>query len=176
MAGLSEGGHAASIWLLSAILSLPFGARGEGEIAVIASRQWTDAQEISLSTLRRIYLGTVTRVSGRRVERFDLRAGSATREAFSAIVLGMTGIALENYWVEQALRGGPLPPREVSDLSELIRLVSAARGRLGYAPYAELLEADRSGIRIIAIRSSGGSWLPDAPRYPIRGPTRGDSQ
>ena len=162
--------------LLLAPLLLPLPARAEGEIAIIASREWENARELSLPMLHRIYLGKVTRLFGRRVERYHLRAGSPTREAFSLAVLGKAGRALENYWVEQALRGGPAPPREVSDVDEVVRRVGQRPGLLGYAPYEELLEMDRTEIRIVAISSPEGPALPRDPGYPIRVPTARTSE
>jgi hypothetical protein len=42
-----------------------------------------------------------------------LRSGSATREAFRVAVLGRTQAWLNQYWLEQALTGGPPPPSAV---------------------------------------------------------------
>lgn len=151
-------------------LWLPGFARAAGEIAIIASRDWEAAQDISLPELRRVYLGRVTRLFGRRVERFHLRSGSTARRAFRLAVLARTEASLEDYWVEQALRGGPLPPRELSTAAQVVRAVSQGASALGYVGYAELSSQDASGVRILTVRTSNGSFRPPDPAYPIRAP------
>ena len=82
-------------------------------MVVLVSESWTSLESLSIPTLRQLYLGRRSRIAGKPVDLFDLRSGDAVRKGFGRSVLRMSGRELRRYWVEQALTGGALPPREV---------------------------------------------------------------
>lgn len=143
-------------------------ARADEPIVVVVSSRWAELADISLATLRRIYLGRLTRVEGARVHRYHARAGSAEREAFSRAVLGRSESDMHDYWVEQALSGGFLPPREFRTALELMQLVAARVGALAYVPLSDLKAANRNDLRVLAIYDGSQLRLPDDPQYPIQ--------
>lgn len=155
------------------VAAMPLGrARSDEPVVVIASAEWTEASEVSLAELRRIYLGRTTSLRGRRAKPFHLRSGTPARAAFSIAVLGEREEAFEDYWIEQALRGGPLPPREVPNARALVREVARSPGAIGYLPRSDLFAEGSgeipAGIRVLRVRSAGAALAPDDPRYPIR--------
>lgn len=137
------------------------------ELALVVSAEW-QATEIELTTLSRIYLGRRTHWSGQRVQPLNLPADSGSRSLFEREVLGLSARELERYWIDQALRGGPLPPRERQDARAVIHSVRAHPGRIGYVPRAELAGAEMEGVRVLAIRVAGGSLRPGDEGYPLR--------
>ena len=151
-------------------LGAAWSVRADEPIAVIVSSRWTEIEEISLITLQRVYLGRILRLSGHRLECFHLQAGSAVRAGFSLAVLGRSEAALREYWLEQALTGGSVPPREFGSASKVVAQVARRRGAIGYVAYRELQELDRRGIRVLGILEGGHRWLPTQPSYPIRYP------
>jgi hypothetical protein len=155
------------------VAAMPFGrARSDEPVVVIASAEWTEASEVSLAELRRIYLGRTTSLRGRRTKPFHLRSGAPARAAFSIAVLGEREETFEDYWIEQALRGGPLPPREVPNARALVREVARSPGAIGYLPRSDLVTEGSggipAGIRVLHLRSTDGVLAPDDPRYPVR--------
>ena len=155
---------------LLASLTLAAPATSEQPIAIIAHGRWERASELSLSTLRRIYLGRITRLDGKRVERFQLPSGSTVREGFSRSVFGMSDAALEDYWLEQALTGGHPPPREFSSAQEIVDQVARRPNAIGYVAYRELIALDHGAVRIVRIIDGDRSWHPADDGYPIRHP------
>ncbi len=162
------------IWVLCAAVFMtawmPAGANepGANHIAVVVSRRWDTPSEISLTMLRRVYFGTVTRWAGTQVERYELAPRSRARGAFAGVVFRRTERELEDYWLEQALTGGAIPPREVSGVREMIEAVADRSGVIGYLPLGELLPADRSRLRVLAVGLPSGSTSPGDPQYPIQ--------
>jgi ABC-type phosphate transport system substrate-binding protein len=156
-------------WLLWACLC-PAAGRAEcveEAIALIASAQ-SGLREISLPTLRRVYLGTITRLAGAPIDRFHLRSGSPAREAFSLAVIGRSELELEDFWLEQALTGGRVPPREFADLRQMIEGVARRPGGIGYLPLGALDEAARGRVRVLRLLDGPISWTPADPGYPVR--------
>jgi ABC-type phosphate transport system substrate-binding protein len=160
-------------WLCACLLGLGSGlafperAFGGEAIAVIASPTLA-RDSISLAELQRVYLGTLTRLSGRRVERFHLRSGSRARQAFTQSVLGQSEFAIEEYWIREALRGGNLPPRDFESARAMIDAVAGARAALGYVPLGALDPRDRARVRVLRLSRGGASLDPSDPAYPVR--------
>lgn len=137
-------------------------------LAVIASARWDEAAAIELRDLRAIYLGSRTRLFGERVRRIDLPPGSASRGGFSRSVLGRREEDLERYWIEQALSGGALPPRQVASPDEVIAAVRERVGTLGYVPLSALDGRAADGVRVLPVVVEGVPLPPDAPGYPAQ--------
>lgn len=170
-AGRARGRKLALCILLAAVAA---GSVPQREpIAVIVADDWNDWREIELVSLRALYLGRRTRWEGRRVRCFGLPPGHPARAAFSDTVLGRSEEELDRFWIEQALLGGALPPREVATPAEMLRAVRATHGAIGYLPLGSLRAADAAGLRVIAITSDGVARLPEAPGYPIAMPEAG---
>ena len=154
--------------VLPALLPAP-SARAQEPIAVIVSREWVGIDRLALSTLRRLYLGRIARVAGRRVQRFHLQSGSPAREAFSQSVLGRSEAALREYWLEQALTGGVLPPGEFASPAAMMQYVRAHPGAIGYVPHGALGDpAALEGLRVLGVSTGTRALLPSDPAYPIR--------
>lgn len=139
-------------------------------VLVVANSSWGDLREIQLATLRRIYLGDVTRLGGRRVTRVHLRSGSPARETFSVAVLGQTELRMQDYWIEQALTGGKLPPREFATSAQVLKTVSSVPGAIGYLPASEASRSALAGLRVLRVRDSNGVHAPGDTAYPIQLP------
>ena len=154
--------------LAAGLLLAPEIARSDEPIAVIASVEWRALEEISLTNLRRIYLGRITRLGQLRLDRFHLSSGGAARQAFSLAVLGKPEIAMQDYWIEQALTGGQVPPREVRTPAEVVEAVTRRLGALGYVPLGSLGPEARARVRILRIVDRRRSLAPTDARYPIQ--------
>jgi hypothetical protein len=137
------------------------------EIALIAAASWEGFDQIDLPTLRRVYLGSQTRLAGRRPIALHLPSGSAAREGFSHTALGRSAEDLERHWMEQALLGGALPPREVASAEAMISAVRARRGAIGYVPVRELTDAEPRRVRVLAIVRDARAARPGDPGYPL---------
>lgn len=137
-------------------------------IAVFTSSEWEGDTTLDIASLRKIYLGKRTRIFGTQVRAIHMPLQSPEREVFRKSVLKKSQSSLNKYWLEQALSGGYLPPREFSSLEEIIRAVLQKKGSLGYANHGELLRLKESKIRILRIRTSRGEFLPGDPGYPLQ--------
>jgi hypothetical protein len=145
-------------------------ARADEPVAVIAHAA-SGMSEISLTALRRVYLGVITELGGKRVHRYHLRSGSPAREAFSITALGRPELELHEYWIEQALTGGRIPPRELPDPARLIEELTRRKGALGYVPLGalEALDSDaRRRLRVLRLLDGTSSWSVSDPDYPLR--------
>jgi hypothetical protein len=150
-------------WLLPAVP-----ARADDAIVVIANAELAELEELSLPLLRQLYLGRRTRIDGRRVHWFELPPGSPVHRDFAKLALELSERELESYWLEQALSGGPLPPREVGSAAELVRRVAARPGALSYLGWEALQGLPRAGVKVVPLRVGEARLLPGDPGYPLR--------
>jgi hypothetical protein len=151
------------------VVLAPFGRASSGEsIAVVVSSEWPEMNSVSMSVLRRLYLGKLTRVGSVPVVCIDFPSGSAEREAFSLAVLGKSEREMHEYWIEQALTGGELPPREVHSARDVIKSVADRVGRIGYVRRSAMGPSVPREIRILQIVDERGPSLPGDEGYPIR--------
>jgi hypothetical protein len=157
----------AGLAALALALGLPWPVAAE-PLAVIVSGGWEEVSAIELRDLRAIYLGDRTRLHGRRVRRIDLPSGSAAREGFSRSVLGRPESELERYWIEQALSGGALPPRQLATPEEVIATVAGRVGTLGYVPVSALELPEAEGVRSLRVIVDGVGLPPSHADYPAR--------
>lgn len=134
---------------------------------LIVSRQWEGPDALEVPVLRKLYLGRRGRIDGHRVRWFDLPAGDAVRQGLARTVVRMTDAELEEYWIEQALTGGALPPREVGSPEEMVEAVASRRWALGYLGVGTFSKLRPSGVRILGVRMDGRALRPGDAGYPL---------
>jgi hypothetical protein len=117
--------------------------------------------DITLGTLRRVFSSEpVSGPGGLRLVGFNQPAGSRAREVFDRAVLGLDPDQAARYWVDQRIRGGARPPRQVNSVALLRQVISRFPGGVGYLAPSEL---DQS-VRALTINGA----TPDAANYPLR--------
>jgi ABC-type phosphate transport system substrate-binding protein len=149
-------------------LALPSGARASDAIVVIANAELAALEEASLPLLRQLFLGRRTQIGDSRIHCFEPAPGTALRRAFARLVLARSERELERYWLEQALGGGPPPPREVAGDAELVQRVASRRGALGYLAWEAFSRLPHDGVRVVRLRDGTRLLGPDDPAYPLR--------
>lgn len=135
---------------------------------ILISGAWLDAEVVSLPALSSLYLGRRTRLYGERIECFDLPSGSSVRRGFSRSVFGMSERDLDEYWIQQALTGGHLPPRELASAADVVRTVAERPGAIGYMDYETFRAMKPAGVRALPVAVDGKPVLPSDRAYPIR--------
>lgn len=145
--------------LLPALQARPAVASGPVLVPIVAAN--SPLSDISLGTLRRVFLSEpVSGPGGQRLVGFNHPAGSRAREAFDRVVLGLDPDQAARYWVDQRIRGGARPPRQVNSVSLLRQVISRFPGGLGYLTLPDL----DASVRALTINGAA----PDAPNYPLR--------
>jgi hypothetical protein len=140
----------------------------EETVVLIAHADLSELEELTIPLLRQLYLGRRSRIGGRRLHWFEPPPGSDARRAFAQLALGRSELDLERYWLEQALSGGPLPPREIATAEELVERVAARKGAVGYLSWEALGRLPQHGIRVVPLRVEGRLLRPADPDYPLR--------
>lgn len=158
----------------SLLLTLPATAAAEDarptsrDIVVFVSREWPELRSISLAEFRQIYLGRRRSLAGRSVECIDLPFGDPVRIALGRALLRMSEKETRDYWIEQALTGGALPPREVATSDAALEAVAARPGRLGYLDEATWSSQSRGNLRRIPVRVGNALLHVGDGEYPLR--------
>jgi hypothetical protein len=142
--------------------------RASEAIVVIANAELAELEEATLPLLRQLFLARRTSVAGTRIHCFEPAPGTALRGAFARLVLERSERALERYWLEQALLGGPPPPREIASDAELVRRVAARRGALAYLAWESFARLPRDGVRVVPLRDGDRLLGPEDAAYPLR--------
>jgi ABC-type phosphate transport system substrate-binding protein len=73
---------------------------------------------------------------GSAVVAFTHTPDSPLRHAFDQAVLGMTPDQVGRYWVDQRVRGGPRPPRQLTAPGLGVKLVAKLAGAITFVPAA----------------------------------------
>ncbi len=136
-------------------------------IVVIANSQLAGLEEATLPVLRQLFLARRTTVDGDRIHCFEPAPGTPLRRAFARVVLERSERDLERYWLEQALSGGPPPPREIASDAELVQHVSQRRGAIAYLAWESFQRLPRIGVKVVRLRDGSRVLGPDDPGYPL---------
>ena len=137
-------------------------------IVVIANAELTGLEEATLPVLRQLFLGRRSQLADHRIRCFEPAPGTPLRRAFARLVLELSDRDLERYWLEQALSGGPPPPREIADDADLVRHVSQRRGAIAYLGWESFQRLPQAGVKLIRLRDGDRSLAPGDPDYPLQ--------
>jgi hypothetical protein len=88
---------------------------------------------------------------GGRVLAFNYAARHPVRVQFDRAVLGMSPNEVARYWIDQRIRGGNPPPRQVPNGALIPRLVEQLEYSIGYAPAADITQR----VRVVALVKNG---------------------
>jgi ABC-type phosphate transport system substrate-binding protein len=150
----------ASTALSLALAAAPAPARAEDPartIAVVVDRD-NPRQDITVAELREIFQGKRKDwPDGARIIALDLEPGPA-REGFNRAVLKMDQAAVDQYWVEQKVRGTGTPPKAVGPATA-VKLVPRVRGAIAYVP----LSAVDASVKVLTVEGVA----PDKAGYPL---------
>jgi hypothetical protein len=135
---------------------------------VIANAELVELEEATLPMLRQLFLGRRSTVAGSPVHCLEPAPATPLRHAFARLVLERSGRELERYWLEQALTGGPPPPREIGSDAELVKKVAMRRGAIGYLGWEAFSKLPREGVKVVRLRHGGRLLGPEDPDYPLR--------
>lgn len=113
-------------------------------LGILAQSLWADEplvlighsslQKADLATLQRLYTGRVVTLNQQPATPLNLPAGSPIRQQFLKSVLAQNEEQYSGYWLVRRYVGKGAPPQEVASLEEVIRIVGATPGALGYLP------------------------------------------
>jgi hypothetical protein len=83
---------------------------------------------------------------GKRVVPFNFPPHHPLREAFDRDALHLSADEAARYWIDRRVRGGHAPPRQVTDVHTMLRVVAALDTAIGYARKEDVT----SDVRIVA--------------------------
>ncbi len=150
--------HALRAALVAAIF-LPALGRAE-PVAIVVDRD-NPKTDASVDELRSLFLGKRTDWSdGARAVPVDLEPGAPAREAFNAAVLKLPQSGVDQYWVDQKVRGAGNPPKTVSSPGSAVKIVAKVRGGVAYVP----LSAVDGSVKVLSV----GGVQPGQAGYPIQ--------
>lgn len=145
------------VFIALALLSGAPEALAEDPVAVVVDRD-NPRTDISVSELKEIFQGKRREWSdGARVIALDLEPGPV-REGFNRHVMGVDQASMDQYWVEQKVRGAGSPPKVVSAVTA-VKVVPRIRGVIAYVP----LSAVDASVKVLTV----GGVAPDKAGYPI---------
>jgi hypothetical protein len=146
----------------------PGPARADEAIVVIANAEFAGLDEVTVPMLRQLFLARRSNVAGTRVYCHEPAPATPPRQVFARLVLKSSERELERYWLEQALSGGPPPPREIGTDAELVRRVALRRGAIGYLGWEAFARLPRDGVKVVRLRDGDRLLGPEDPNYPLR--------
>ena len=125
---------------IAVLMLLWTGVRAEREPAfVVIVNKANPVRTLSLVELRRIFLKQ-TRMwpHADSIVPLDWDATSPVREAFSRQVLARTVREMGDYWVQQGVTQGLVPPSTQRSSRAILRFVASVPGAIAYLPPGEV--------------------------------------
>ncbi len=105
---------------------------------------------ISTDELSKIYLKkTDSWPNGKPVIAVDLEPDSPIREEFTTVVHGKKISAIKSYWQRQIFAGKNVPPVEQATEAEVVAIVAANPGAVGYVSSSFALGAN---VKVLALK------------------------
>jgi ABC-type phosphate transport system substrate-binding protein len=97
-----------------------------------------DVARLDAQTLEKIFTGRVISVDGVPVVAVNVSRGSALRKQFLESFLKQDDDQYTAYWTVRRYVGKGAPPREFSNVSDLINFVKSTPGAVGYVEEADV--------------------------------------
>jgi ABC-type phosphate transport system substrate-binding protein len=91
---------------------------------------------------------------GSNISAFSYAPEDTTRRAFDSVVLRMSPDEVARFWLDQRVRGGARPPRQVPDPGLASRLTAKLPGSIAFIPESLV----NPGVKVVA-RVRGGKVL-----------------
>ncbi len=107
------------------------------EVAIVVNK--ANSATINDGDINRLFLGKLKQyTSGTKVEPINQKAGSAVRNEFESKVLKKSASQIKAYWSKRVFSGKGKPPKEVASDQEVLAIVSANAGAIGYVNAASV--------------------------------------
>ncbi len=136
---------------LGSLPSTPAGAGGPEPLAVVVSTA-VPVSQLSAAELEAIFTSSKrTWPDGSNIGAFSYAPNSEVRRTFDKVVLRMSAEEVAKYWIDQRVRGGAPPPRQVPDPALALRLVAKLPGSVAYVPSSMV----NAGVKVVARVSDG---------------------
>lgn len=136
-------------FLILALAALFTGREAAAQDFQVVVNAANGASSISKDELSKIFLKKSTQwPGGGTAMAVDLKAGDATREAFSQAVHGRGASAIASYWQQQIFAGKDVPPEEKGSAADVIAFVASNPGAVGYVPAGTDLG---NGVKAISV-------------------------
>ena len=135
-------------FVLAALLAWA-GPAAAGQIVVVG-HPGLPVETLSADDLRAIYVGERTFVARTKVYPVEYAVTDEVSEGFLRTVVGMSPARFETYWIKEVFQSGRLPPRKAMNADEVLRLVAADPGAIGYVP-ADALRGVTSVKRLLSL-------------------------
>jgi ABC-type phosphate transport system substrate-binding protein len=138
-------------------LALPFlasratAADAKENLAIIVNPGVTTAK-LTASELEAIFTSSQKNWSdGSNISTFSYAPEDPIRRLFDQVVLRMSPEEAARFWLDQRVRGGARPPRQVPDAALAVRLVGKLAGSIAYVPESLV----NASVKVVA-RVRGG--------------------
>lgn len=141
----------ALVLVVGMALSVPINAANGEDLAVIVNPSVT-VNKLSAAELEAIFSSRKrTWPDGSNIGAFSYPVEQAIRRTFDSVVLRMSPEEVARFWIDQRVRGGAPPPRQVPDPSLTVRLVAKLPGSIACIPY----DLVNPSVKVVARVSNG---------------------
>ncbi|MGL4410426.1 MAG: hypothetical protein ACRCTU_18730 [Zoogloea sp.] len=115
-----------------AFIVLLLAASAHAQVVVVANKS-IPVEKLNADQTTQIFLKqTQTWPDGQPIYPVDIKEGSTIRAEFYGKVTGRTSAQMRAYWARQAFTGMGFPPKQVESADDVIKLVQATPGAIGY--------------------------------------------
>lgn len=138
--------------LFIAALGAPSRADDGGDNLAVVVNSAVGVSRLSASELEAIFTSSQRNwKDGSNISTFSYAPENPIRRAFDSVVLRLSPEEVARFWLDQRVRGGARPPRQVPDAAIAVRLVAKMPGSIAYVPENLV----NSSVKVVA-RIRGG--------------------
>jgi len=145
------GGTALRITVVAiAMMAQPGAQSRQAPAFVVVVNKTNPVKTLSVLELRRIFMKQTRMWShAESMVPVDWDATSPYREEFSRLVMGRTVREMGDYWVQQGVTQGMMPPSTQRSSRAMLRFIASVPGAIGYVPAADVDDT------VVAVKITG---------------------
>jgi hypothetical protein len=124
---------------VSLSFSVSYASIAESTDVIVVANSAAITGELSRSEIRQVFMGGTL---SRKYEPVSLSVGSNVRIKFNTKVIGLTESRIQSYWAQLLFSGRSKPPKEFTEVDEVLEYISTVDNAVGYVPSDTVIPAN----------------------------------
>lgn len=121
------------------LLSLFHASTAQSKDVIVVANPTSALSSLTRGEIRQVFMGGTL---SRKYEPIGLSVGSNTRIQFNTKVIGLTESRIQSYWAQLLFSGRSQPPKEFSDVDEVLKYIASVDNAVGYVPADTVLPSN----------------------------------
>ena len=121
------------------LLSVCQASIAQNNDVMVVMNSTTALDSLSRSEVRQVFMGGTL---SRKYVPVGLSVGDRTRIQFNTKVIGLTESRIQSYWAQLLFSGRSKPPKEFSEIDDVLNYVATVDNAVGYVPAGTVIPSN----------------------------------